>query len=68
MIFTKYLDVFYIVVGAFIAIYAKAEEQQNTIILIIGIVLLMYGLYRIASRLPSKNKEQNDDNDFNNEL
>lgn len=66
--FTKYLDIIYIVVGAFIAIYAKAEEQQNTMILIIGIVLLMYGLYRIASRLPSKNKEQDDDNKYKNEL
>ena len=68
MIFSKYIDFIYIGVGAFIAIYAQAEEQQNTLILIFGIVILMFGLYRVSSRIPSKNKNQHSEDELKNEL
>ena len=68
MTFSKYLDIIYIVVGSLIAIYAQAEEQQNTTVLIFGIVILMFGLYRISSRVPSKNKKHNDVDEYKNKL
>lgn len=43
-----------IVIGGFIAIYAQFDEQQNVLILIIGIVVLMAGIYRISRHIPSK--------------
>lgn len=52
------LNYLLIVIGASIAIYAKAESAQNTIILIIGIIMLMYGTYSLSSSIPSK-KEKN---------
>ena len=43
-----------IIIGGLIALYAQAEEKQNQYILIIGIVLLMFGIYRISRGVPSK--------------
>jgi hypothetical protein len=47
-----------IVVGGAIAIYAQAEEKQNSYILIGGIVLLMFGIYRTSRNIPSKYDKQ----------
>ncbi|MGY0392266.1 hypothetical protein ACW5R3_06910 [Bizionia sp. KMM 8389] len=43
-----------ILVGSILAIYAQAEEEQPVAILILGIVILMYGVYRLSSKIPSK--------------
>ena len=48
-----------ILVGGIIAIYAKAEEQQDVYILLIGVMLLMFGLYRLSRGISSK-PESND--------
>ena len=47
-----------IVVGGVIAIYAQAEEKQNTYLLMGGIVLLMFGIYRTSRNIPSKHENQ----------
>ncbi|NRA91873.1 MAG: hypothetical protein HRU26_04160 [Psychroserpens sp.] len=51
-----------ILLGAMVAIYAQAGEEQNQFILIGGIVCLMLGIYRISRNIPSKTDtdEQND--------
>ncbi|WP_274475553.1 hypothetical protein [Mangrovimonas aestuarii] len=54
--------------GAVVAIYAQAGEKQNQIVLIVGIVLLMIGVYRISSTIPSKSDKEDffsKDNDEN---
>lgn len=43
-----------ILVGGLVAFYAQAQEQQNSYILIGGIVLLMFGIYRTSRNIPSK--------------
>ncbi len=58
----KYLNYLLIFIGAIVAMYAKSGIGQNQYILIGGIVLLMIGVYRIAKTIPSKN-DQEDDND-----
>ncbi len=60
----KYFNYILIILGAVVAMYAKAEEQQNQYILIAGIVVLMIGVYRIAKTIPSKN--DNDSHEANN--
>lgn len=50
-----------IIIGAIVAIYAQAREDQNQLILIAGIVILMLGIYRISRNLPSKNNDDEDD-------
>ncbi|MCB0399190.1 MAG: hypothetical protein KDD26_06100 [Winogradskyella sp.] len=49
-----------VVVGGIVAIYAQAGEKQNLYLLIGGIVLLMFGIYRTSRNIPSKyeNKEE----------
>ena len=43
-----------IFVGGIIALYANAEEQQEMYILLIGIMILMFGLYRLSRGISSK--------------
>lgn len=51
---SRIISIICLVVGACVAIYAQAEEQQNTYLLIGGIVLLMIGVYSISRNIPSK--------------
>lgn len=50
-----------IVAGGIIAIYAQAEEKQNTYLLMGGIILLMFGIYRTSRNIPSKNDKQEEE-------
>tara|TARA_R110002111_G_scaffold145824_1_gene212419 strand:- start:1532 stop:1744 length:213 start_codon:yes stop_codon:yes gene_type:complete len=43
-----------IVTGGLVALYAQAQKQQNIYLLIGGIVLLMFGIYRISRNIKSK--------------
>ena len=55
-----------IVLGAFLTIYGRAGKETNTYILILGIVILMIGIYRISRNIPSKHDEEvnNDESEF----
>lgn len=55
----KYLSYLFILLGGIVAIYAQAQEEQNSILLIIGIVVLMLGVYTISRKIPSK-KDQDE--------
>jgi len=50
----KYINYILIILGAFVALYAKTGTEQNLFILIAGIVMLMIGIYRISKTIPSK--------------
>jgi putative Mn2+ efflux pump MntP len=58
----KYLNYVLIVIGAFVAMYAKIGTSQNQYMLIGGIVILMIGIYRIARNVPSRDIKKDDDN------
>lgn len=45
---------FLIIIGAVVEIYANVSKQQNIIILILGIIFLMFGVFKIQSTIPSK--------------
>lgn len=57
----KYLNYILILIGAIVAMYAKAGKAQNQLILIVGIVILMIGIYRISKTIPSKKNENQDE-------
>ena len=61
MFSSKYLSYILILIGCCVAIYAQAEAQQNTLVLVLGIVLLMFGLYRVYSTIPHKKEEEEKD-------
>ncbi|WP_299114168.1 hypothetical protein [uncultured Winogradskyella sp.] len=51
---SRYINIICIILGGAVAIYANAEEEQNIYVLVGGIVLLMFGIYRISRGVPSK--------------
>ncbi|MBO3097719.1 hypothetical protein [Gelidibacter pelagius] len=64
MSISRVINLLLIIIGGFIAIYAKAGMDQNQYLLIGGIVVLMIGVYRISRNIPSKNDEETpSDND-----
>ncbi|WP_104735959.1 hypothetical protein [Hanstruepera ponticola] len=62
------LNYLLILTGGVVAIYAQATEEQNTVVLILGMVILMFGIYRIASQIPSKSEKQQDNEEDNHEV
>jgi len=60
MNFSKYLNYLLIIIGCFIAIYAQAGEEQDVVVLILGIIILMFGLFRVSSSIPSKREKEQD--------
>ncbi len=61
MNYSRIINVSCILIGGVIAIYAQAEEQQNTYLLMGGIVLLMFGIYRTSRNIPSKYDKQEEE-------
>ncbi len=60
---SRLISILLIVAGAFVAIYAQAGEKQNVYILILGIVFLMLGVYRISKNIPGKHERESEDSD-----
>ncbi len=58
---SRIVNLLVIIIGGAIALYAQAEEKQDTYLLIGGIVLLMFGIYRTSRNIPSKFDKQEDE-------
>lgn len=56
---SRVVNLLLIIIGGLIAIYSKAGEDQNQYLLIGGIMVLMFGVYRISRNIPSKNDQDN---------
>ncbi|OIQ22352.1 hypothetical protein [Lacinutrix sp. MedPE-SW] len=56
-----------ILIGGVVAIYANANSQQNVYLLILGIFMLMFGGFRLNSKLSSKVKNKKEKNYFTGE-
>jgi disulfide bond formation protein DsbB len=56
-----------ILVGGLIALYADAEEQQELYILLIGIMILMFGLYRLSRGISNKTEDNNESSNIDEE-
>jgi len=54
--FNKALNYIFILAGAGVAIYAQAGEKQDTEILVVGIMILMLGIYRISKTIGDRPK------------
>ena len=60
----KYINYILIIIGAIVALYAKAGEEQNPFILIGGIVMLMIGIYGISKTIPSKHQDEDNEQTY----
>ncbi len=58
---SRVINLICIIGGGLVAIYAQAEKEQNTYLLIGGIALLMFGIYRTSRNIPSKYDMQEDE-------
>ncbi|EMQ93922.1 MULTISPECIES: hypothetical protein [Xanthomarina] len=58
MKYNTYLNYLLIFIGSMVAIYAQAGVKQDVVVLILGIIILMFGLYRISSTLSSKKQSK----------
>lgn len=59
---SRVLNIFLILIGSFVAIYAQAEEDQNIYVLVGGIFVLMTGLYRLSRSIPSREEQEEHSN------
>lgn len=59
-IMSRIVNIVFILTGGLIALYSRAEENQNVYILIGGIFLLMTGLYRLSKGISSNNTSETD--------
>ena len=58
---SRIINIICIVIGGVIAIHAQADEEQNVYLLVGGIVLLMFGIYRTSRNVPSKFDNQEEE-------
>ncbi|MGJ5640885.1 hypothetical protein I3217_02040 [Formosa sp. S-31] len=56
-----------IVIGIIVAMFAKIDPNQNKYILIIGICVLMFGIFRLSQSIPSKKNREDEFNDAEHE-
>lgn len=68
MISSNIFNYLLIVIGCTVSIYAQAGEKQNLGILIFGIVILMYGIFKITRKIPSKFDKDNENEDNQNPI
>ena len=54
---SRIINIILILAGGLVALYAKADEQQNVYILVGGVFMLMAGLYRLSRGLSSKKED-----------
>ena len=60
----KNINYILIAIGGIIAFYANAKDTQNEYLLIVGIAVLMLGIYRLSRTIPSKNNEDDNIDNF----
>jgi len=51
------------IVAIIIAFYEQGKEKSNIYIMIIAIVIFMYGMMRLTSKVPSKDDDNLDEDD-----
>ncbi|RZJ72241.1 hypothetical protein [Flavobacterium sp.] len=49
--------------GIALAFYEQSKPKSNPYLLALGVILMMFGILKLSSILPSKNQNQNDGND-----
>ncbi|HEX8268565.1 MAG TPA: hypothetical protein VF581_01620 [Flavobacterium sp.] len=58
----KYIIIIIMALAILLALYEQSKAEPNLYIMIICIVIFMFGMMRLSSKIPSKNKENGDDN------
>lgn len=59
----KKLVIPFTLVAIIVGLYEQSKEKPNVYILCIAIVIFMYGVMRLSAKTPSKNQEENKEDD-----
>lgn len=58
MLSFRTINILLIIIGLALAVSAQTYEPKNQYLLIAGIVVIMIAIYRVSSKLSSKNKDE----------
>lgn len=58
---SRLINLICIIAGGLVALYVQAQEEQNTYLLMGGLILLMVGIYRTSRNIPSKHDKQDEE-------
>jgi nitrate/nitrite transporter NarK len=58
----KKLLILIIIVAFIIAFYIQKEGKVNVIITAIAVVIFMFGMMKLSAKTPSKNQDEEDEN------
>ena len=50
-------------VAILIALYEQSKDKANIYIQIVAVVIFMYGMMRLSSKVPSKNQDNQEEDD-----
>ncbi|GEC77140.1 hypothetical protein FAQ01_00100 [Flavobacterium aquatile] len=50
------------IVAFLVAFYVPKGEKYSVIVMAIAVVIFMFGMMKLSSKLPSKNDEEDDEN------
>ncbi|MFE3848766.1 hypothetical protein ACFX5D_12400 [Flavobacterium sp. LB3P45] len=50
------------VLAIIIALYEQVSAEKNVYIMVIAIVIFMMGMMQLSAKIPSKNKDKEDEN------
>ena len=59
----KKLVIPFTLVAIIVGLYEQSKEKPNVYILCIAIAIFMYGVMRLSAKTPSKNQEENEQDD-----
>lgn len=64
MLSYRTINIILILFGVSLAIWGQTFEPRNQYLLIAGIMVIMFAIYRVSSRLPSRAKKTEEKKDF----
>lgn len=50
------------VLAGIFALYEQSKEKPNVYIMVVAIIIFMYGMMQLTSKVPSKNQDNSEDN------
>lgn len=50
-------------VAIIIALYEQSKDKANIYIQVVAVIIFMYGMMRLSSKVPSKNLDNQEEND-----
>lgn len=50
-----------IIIAIIVALYEQGKADKNIWVMIVAVVIFMFGMMRLSTKIPSKNQDKNED-------